>query len=787
MLPQEQLPAPIPTAPRRRPALWMALCIIAGVTIGSATAPFPTEAGIAAAVLAILGLLLVWLPGVQRALTGASLILTGVSLIHLTSFVSPDSALHWLGDQPQLLRARLRVSEPPVVRSGQLGDVLATRGELLAVEDAGRWRTASGPVLLRVPAADGASLLEGDEISAIGRLSRIAPPANPGEYDWHRHFAREAIAMRFVADQPGVVTVLRGSSPRWLWTARAKMREAFALGMPRDQHRALLQALLLGDNDELLEEAWADFRASGTAHHLSVSGTHIAVLAAFVALLGRLFMLHPRNVVVISLLFAICYAAMTRVSPPVVRSVLLCAAVSMAVLFRRNTDPLQCLSLAAIAMLLYNPLDLFSPGFQLSFGAVAGLMFFTRPLTRWFLTFEHPHDRMARLIMPPTGPRAAWHWLKAASITMFAAGFVAHAVSLPLIAIHFGQLNPFAVPASIIMAPIVGLSLILALLKTILCLVIPSLGTTLALPATFLAAIMRHSVAMLAHLPGAQYSLGDIPLWLIAPYAALSLLPMLPLARSRWFAAAPLLAVAVFAFAPAFAPAPADRLDITLLSVGNGACALVTTPDGRHVMVDCGAPRGNDLFSRTIEPYLRLRRVQSLDALLVTHNDLDHRSALPQVVGQYAPKVYLPLSAGHMPDLGNDVSWEVLAPPALTSLDGNDASGVIRLTFAGRRILFTGDIQQEGIQSLLRCVPDLKTDILIAPHHGSAEEATAALLRATSPSQVVASSSSRLAGTQRRFDQLVPPDRLFRTGKTGALRITISRDGQIQFATHRPR
>ena len=56
---------------------------------------------------------------------------------------------------------------------------------------------------------------------------------------------------------------------------------------------------------------------------------------------------------------------------------------------------------------------------------------------------------------------------------------------------------------------------------------------------------------------------------------------------------------------------------------------------------------------------------------------------------------------------------------------GNDASGVIRLTFSGRRILFTGDIQQEGIQSLLRCVPDLKTDILIAPHHGSAEEATA--------------------------------------------------------------
>ena len=240
------------------------------------------------------------------------------------------------------------------------------------------------------------------------------------------------------------------------------------------------------------------------------------------------------------------------------------------------------------------------------FGAVAGLMLFTRPLTRWFLTFEHPHDRMARLIMPPTGPRAAWHWLKAASITTFAAGFVAHAVSLPLIAIHFGQINPFAVPASIIMAPIVGLSLILALLKTVLCLVVPSLAcTTLArLPAMFLAAIMRHSVAMLAHLPGAQYSLGDIPLWLIAPYAALSLLPMLPLARSRWFAAAhPSLP---WPCLPSPPPSPPHRptSSTSLSSASAMERALWSrTPDGKHVMVDCGAPRGNDLFSRTIEPY----------------------------------------------------------------------------------------------------------------------------------------------------------------------------------------
>ena len=229
------------------------------------------------------------------------------------------------------------------------------RGELLAVEDAGRWRTATGPVLLRVPAADGASLLEGDEISAIGRLSRIAPARQPP-------VNTTGIATSPVRQSPcASLPISRASS---LFCA-ALPHAGFGQLAPRCAR--LLPSSCPATSTALFcklscsattmncsKKPGLTFAPAATAHHPSPSA---ALTSPSFAGLRRpawpgCSLLHPRNVVVISLLFAICYAAMTRVSPPVVRSVLLCAAVSMAVLFRRNTDPLQCLSLAAIAMLL---------------------------------------------------------------------------------------------------------------------------------------------------------------------------------------------------------------------------------------------------------------------------------------------------------------------------------------------------------------------------------------------------------------------------------------------------
>src|SRR5262249_28259353 len=150
----------------------------------------------------------------------------------------------------------------------------------------------------------------------------------------------------------------------WL---RARSRELLAEGFSaeRSLDHALLRALLLGDNDPELRDIQEQFRKTGTSHHLSISGMHIAVLGACIYWICRLLRVRPRASVWIAMIFVVIYGVAALPSPPVVRSVLLCLFFGSGVLLRRARDPVQLLALSVFAMLIYHPLDLYNAGFQL--------------------------------------------------------------------------------------------------------------------------------------------------------------------------------------------------------------------------------------------------------------------------------------------------------------------------------------------------------------------------------------------------------------------------------------
>src|SRR5688572_22289686 len=107
---------------------------------------------------------------------------------------------------------------------------------------------------------------------------------------------------------------------------------------------------------------------------------HVAVLGGVVYWLCRLLRVGPRGAAWGGKGFALFYGLVSLLSPPGVRSVLLCAAFGLGIVSGRWTDPLQMLSVSVLAMLLWGPLDLFNPGFQLSFGTVLGLIILTGPM-----------------------------------------------------------------------------------------------------------------------------------------------------------------------------------------------------------------------------------------------------------------------------------------------------------------------------------------------------------------------------------------------------------------------
>ena len=134
-------------------------------------------------------------------------------------------------------------------------------------------------------------------------------------------------------------------------------------------------------------------------------------------------------------------------------------------------------------------------------------------------------------------------------------------------------------------------------------------------------------------------------------------------------------------------------------------------------------------------------------------------------------------------DFGNGCALDVLWPPPQGALNSNNAGLVLRLTYAGKSILFPADIQDPAFAGLLQNATSLKSDVLIAPHHGSSENLTLLFLKAVDPSMILSSNATRLTNKQKRFDIMAGSTPLYRTSNNGAITITITPDGKISVTT----
>jgi competence protein ComEC len=277
-------------------------------------------------------------------------------------------------------------------------------------------------------------------LEALGMLQRPAPAMNPGQFDWAHYYRDQRILASFQVPQSTNIHILdpgRRTPLDWL---RDQARRLLAAGFPAERalDHALLRALLLGDPDPQLHDVQEKFQETGTSHHLAISGMHVAVLGGFVFLFCRLLCLSPRVTGVVVTSFVLLYGAVALPSAPVVRSVLLCAAVGLGLVSRRSLDALQLLAACVLAMLIYRPLDLYNAGFQLSFGTVLGLILFTKPVLAGMRTLrDDPDVIVARSFQTPTRWSIATGWVDGAFMQSLAAGLVAWLVSMPLIAWHF--------------------------------------------------------------------------------------------------------------------------------------------------------------------------------------------------------------------------------------------------------------------------------------------------------------------------------------------------------------
>lgn len=737
-------------------------------------------------------------------------------------YFSPREIGTYTRPEPRLVHLELRIEDPPRITANPdqpryvAGPKQVMTATAVAILHKDGWLPCDGTVRIRLNKPH-PLLAAGQTIRVLGFLSAPRPPANPGQYDWAGHYRFQRVLANLSVAEAGNVRILNEGRFSVLRRLRQRVRQAMAKGFTpqRSLDHALLRALVLGDSDPELRDIQDAFIRTGTSHHLSISGMHVAVLGGFVYLLCRLLLFPPRRSAWIGMGFVVLYGLVTVPSPPVVRSVLLCIAFGVGIIAARRLDAIQLLAASVLAMLVWQPLDLYNAGFQLSFGTVLGLMIFSSPLMGW-MTRKHPLEAAAPILVPRSRRdriiQTARHHLRAAVST----GLIAWAVSLPLIAWHFRQLNPWAILASILLALPVFAAMVGGLFKIVLTLLLPGMAGVWATAAAWPVVVMREMVLLLAKLPGSDVVMPAPPIWLIVLYYMLLLLPLLPLIHWRlekfkhWSPIAAMLLVLGLPLIGLAGGRPAERaLRLTLLSVGAGQCGVLELPGGKVILIDSGSSSIVDLYRDCLEPFLRHQRIGTIDQIYISHANGDHFSAVADLCrNRRVGNIFLtpqfrrqshgngPAQAmleslwenhvqsgvvhmGEQLEIEPGVHLEILWPPPDPSLDANDSSMVLRLRYAGRSILFTGDIQSDAEGQLLHDPKRLLSDVLVAPHHGSAESTTADFLSAVHPQMILSSNDRTLTRKQRRFSQIARPIGLHRTSDCGALTVTITQDGRL--------
>jgi competence protein ComEC len=816
-----------------RPALPAAGLFIAGVLLHPAAPTYPPIWIGVCFVLAVAGWATLKREKLSTALLGCALIAAAIAAGQLYAFqFGPDDVSAFASDETRLAWLEMDIITPPRELTDPFNPGRAIPPKQVATARVTRiktwsgWTEATGDMLLQVIQPH-PRLQVNQHIRALGMLQRPAPAMNPGQFDWAAYYRDQRILASFQVAQADNIEILSTNGVTPVDWIRAHARRLLAAGFPADRalDHALLRALLLGDSDPQLRDVQEQFQRTGTSHHLAISGMHVAVLAAFVFIICRLLCLPPRLTGTIITILVVLYGVAALPSPPVVRSILLCAAVGLGIVSRRSIDALQLLCVCMLAMLIYRPPDLYNAGFQLSFGTVLGLILLTPNVERIFQGFRDRDVMIARSFQPPTRWSIVIGWFDVTLTKALSAGIVAWLVSMPLICWHFEQLNPWAIPASLLLGVVVFVALVLGFVKILLTLLLPSLAGLWVTLTVWPVWLMRLTVDWLARWPRSDIPLPAPPVWLIVAYYAALLTLLIPFKRASavwfWWIVRGGLLVALL-WLPyesnlARRTPESGSTRITVLAVGAGQCAVVEPPSGRVVLLDAGSLSLSDLMNKCLGPFLRHAGCTNIDSVVLSHADLDHISAAADVAQGYqaheiltgehfarharetAPGEHLLrrldqiqrppriLDPGQRIPLARDTAIEVLWPPAdHESFAGNDLALVLKVTHAGRSILFTGDIEDAAMRELLREPAKLKSDVLIAPHHGSSEALTAEFVEAVNPSAIVSSNDRTLTRKQVHFEGLIRNRPLFRTHTSGALTIDVGEDGSLKVSPFLP-
>jgi len=706
-----------------------------------------------------------------------------------------------------IVRLKGMVAEAPDVRDVNTRLIIATE----AVDAGAGWQTVSGRVLVLVPRYP--QYAYGDVLELTAELET---PPRLDDFDYRGYLAHQGIYTTVYYPEITVLDTGRSLAPlAWIYELRGKLSRGLAEVLPEPQ-ASLAQGIVLGVRANIPTDLNDDFSRSGTAHILAISGMNLGIMAGIMLGIGLQLFGRRRYLYVWLALAAVWfYTVITGLAPPVVRAAIMASLFLLAEAMGRQRSGIVALTAAAAVMVGVSPYILGDASFQLSFLAMAGLIFISPPL----------REAGRRVVAARLAEKGAAATVANIFVDTLSATLGAIIAVWPVVAYYFGIVSlagPLAtflalpaLPGIILAGGLVGVAGLFSLAAaqvvgwvawpflTYLILVVSRLGSSsasaldvgpfnpaliwgyyLVLAAAVWLFNRRQRRRLLAGAAGLMRS-GTGVGWGLAGVARRLVVPFVAVAALSTYTAATL---------------PGDDLRVSFLEVGEGDAVLVQK-GSRQVLVDGGpSPRAITLGLGGRMPFWD----RTIDVVVLTHPHQDHLAGLVEVLRRYRVGQVLcpgadyssptfdewvkvidekgispvPAVSGQRIDLGEGVNIDVLLPgEPLTGTDSDvdNSSTVLRVSYGKVSFLLTADIMEEAERELVRERAGVRTTILKAAHHGSETSSKPGFLAAAEPQAVIIScgAGNRFGHPDdevvARLEATVGTEQVYRTDERGTI------------------
>ncbi len=634
--------------------------------------------------------------------------------------------------------------------------------------------------------------LPGDSICYEASWYPVTPPTVPGAFNTKGWLKSQGLS--------AYGKFLHWESRRGAWTAersffkfRTWIKSRFDDYLTPSE-TGLLLGLLAGDRSGIPEALRSDFQRSGLVHVLAISGFHVVLLAGLLMTLLKATRLPHKAARIAAIILMFIYVPVTGASPAVRRAVLMFSVPQLGALLQRPADTFNSLGVALLFILIPNPNELWNPGFQLSVAATAGILIGSKenPLGAIpdFLKKSRVWGKLQDLVINPTYVTLC--------ATIATAPFLIH---------HFKTLSPFAWLGNIIVVPAISWGMqagLFALLSPF-----DILRQYFCYAASFFLRLAGLFTRTLSDSAEASITVGPFsPAALLFAGFLFSILPSIRKNRiARIYALCSLLAFSVMFCIDSYTRIVHPTWTLTAIDIGQGDSILITTPSGKHILVDAGPNDRRDSGKDIIVPYLHHIGVRQLDALVVSHPDADHFGGSGSIVKMFPVKEIwishcavdtpkpdwqevlresrerdIPIRIIHRGFRWKESLFEIEAVHPRPGICGetNEESITLRAKGLGHSAVLTGDLTKGGEKEILKTTAYLKSDVLKVGHHGSKTSSSPPFLTAVAPRLALISSGrkNRFRHPHKqvtaRLDSLHIP--YLNTAKSGTVTVTFSED-----------